>query len=114
MPIITIQFIKDVVANDEQKRELMQKMTDTFVSVVGDVVRPYTYCLIQETPQMEWSIAGKPMPDLPYLIGPEYRGMHDKANEIRAGFIAQAQAQGAGGGDAAVDTNAEDQWRGPS
>jgi 4-oxalocrotonate tautomerase len=42
MPIITIQFIKDVVANDEQKRELMEKMTDTFVSVVGDVVRPYT------------------------------------------------------------------------
>ena len=49
MPIITIQFIKDIVANDEQKRELMEKMTDTFVSVVGDVVRPYTYCLIQET-----------------------------------------------------------------
>ncbi len=111
MPIITIQFIKDVVANDEQKRELMQKMTDTFVSVVGDVVRPYTYCLIQETPQMEWSIAGKPMPDLPYLIGPEYRGLHDKANEIMSGFIASAQAEGAASGDAAVDTAAEDQWR---
>jgi 4-oxalocrotonate tautomerase len=113
MPIITIQFIKDVVANDEQKRELMQKMTDTFVSVVGDVVRPYTYCLIQETPQMEWAIAGKPMPDLAYLIGPDYRGFHAKANEIMANAIANAQAEAAKtSGNPAGDAAAEDQWKG--
>ena len=113
MPIITIQFIKDVVANDEQKRELMQKMTDTFVSVVGDVVRPYTYCLIQETPQMEWSIAGKPMPDLAYLIGPDYRGLHAKANEIMANAIANAQAEAAkSGASPESDSSAEDKWKG--
>ena len=72
MPIITVQFIKDVVANDEQKRELLVKLTDTFISVVGEVARPYVYCIIQETPQMEWSIGGKAMPDLAFLIGPEY------------------------------------------
>ena len=111
MPIITIQFIKDIVANDEQKRELMEKMTDTFVSVVGDVVRPYTYCLIQETEQQEWSIAGKPMPDLAYLIGPEYRALHVKANEIMAGVIAsQAEAANASGSPEG-DSSAEDQWR---
>ena len=112
MPIITIQFIKDIVANDEQKRELMEKMTDTFVSVVGDVVRPYTYCLIQETPQQEWSIAGKPMPDLPFLIGPDSRALHVKANEIMAGVIAAAQAEAAEkGGSPEGDSSAEDQWR---
>ncbi len=50
MPVITIRFIKDVVATPEQKRELIIKMTDTFVSVLGDVVRPFTYCIIEETP----------------------------------------------------------------
>jgi 4-oxalocrotonate tautomerase len=89
MPIITVQFIKDVVATPEQKRELIARLTDTFVDVLGEVVRPYVYCLIQETPQAEWGIAGKPMPDLPFLIGPEYAGYHKKANEIMAGFVAE-------------------------
>ena len=102
MPIITVQFIKDVVATPEQKRELIEKLTDTFVGVLGDVVRPYVYCLIQETPQMEWGIAGKPMPDLAYLTGPEYAGHHAKANEIMSGFIA---------GNAPADDSSKD-WGG--
>ena len=92
MPIITIQFIKDVVANDEQKQELLVKMTDTFISVVGEVARPYVYCIIQETPQMEWSIGGKAMPDLAFLIGPEYTGQHDKSNEIMGAFVESSKA----------------------
>ena len=97
MPIITVQFIKDVVANDEQKRELIVKLTDTFISVVGEVARPYVYTIIQETPQMEWGIGGKPMPDLAFLIGPEYRGMHAKSNEIMGAVVEQAAKQGAAG-----------------
>ena len=42
-------------------------MTDTFVEVLGDVVRPFTYCIIDETPPMQWGIGGVPMPDLEYL-----------------------------------------------
>ncbi len=88
MPIITIQAIKGVVlTTPEQKRELLQKMTDTFISVVGEVARPYTYCIIQETPLMEWSIAGKPLPDLPFLYGPEYAQMHKSANDIMRKFV---------------------------
>jgi 4-oxalocrotonate tautomerase family enzyme len=95
MPIITIQFIKDVVATPEQKRELLVKMTETFVSVLGEVVRPYVYCIIQETPMMEWSIAGVPMPDLEYLVGDYTTKVHPKANEIMRGFIEQQKkAQG--------------------
>jgi 4-oxalocrotonate tautomerase len=92
MPIITIQFIKDVVATPEQKRELLQKMTETFVSVLGEVVRPYVYCIIQETPQGEWSIAGVPMPDLAFLVGDYYTKVHPKSNEIMKQVIAQQQA----------------------
>jgi 4-oxalocrotonate tautomerase len=87
MPIITIQVIEGVVlTSPEQKRELLKKMTETFLSVVGDVARPYTYCIIQETPPMEWSIAGTPLPDLPFLYGPEYAAMHKKANDLMRSF----------------------------
>lgn len=95
MPIITIQVIEGVVlTSPEQKRDLLKKMTDTFVSVVGDVARPYTYCIIQETPMMEWSIAGAPLPDLPFLYGPDYAEMHKKSNEIMRNFI---ESQSTGG-----------------
>ncbi len=57
-----------------RSRSFWSKMTDTFISVVGEVARPFVYCIIQETPQMEWSIGGKAMPDLAFLIGPEYTG----------------------------------------
>ena len=114
MPVITVQFIKDVVANEEQKRELLVKLTDTFISVVGEVARPYVYCIIQETPQMEWSIGGKPMPDLAFLIGPEYRAMHARSNEIMGKVVEQAQAQapapGGPGGD--KDALAHSMWLG--
>jgi 4-oxalocrotonate tautomerase len=92
MPIITIQFIKDVVATPEQKRELLEKMTETFVSVLGEVVRPYVYCIIQETPQGEWSIGGVPMPNLEYLVGDYTTKVHPKANEIMRSVIAQQQS----------------------
>jgi 4-oxalocrotonate tautomerase len=89
MPIITIQFIKDVVATPEQKKELLEKMTETFVGVLGEVVRPYVYCIIQETPQQEWAIVGVPMPDLAYLTGKYTTEVHAKANKIMNEVLAQ-------------------------
>lgn len=87
MPIITVRVIKGVVlTSDEQKRDLLKKMTDTFISVVGDVARPYTYCIIEETPVFEWSIGGQPLPDLPFLYGPEYAEMHAKANALMRAY----------------------------
>ena len=118
MPIITIQVVEGVVlTSPEQKRELLKKMTETFLSVVGDVARPYTYCIIQETPPMEWSIAGTPLPDLPFLYGPEYAAMHKKANEIMRSFI-ESQAKNPpakpSGGDSAPGGDprkrAQDAW----
>jgi 4-oxalocrotonate tautomerase len=100
MPIITIQTIKGVVlTSDEQKRDLLKKMTDTFISVVGELARPYTYCLIQETPLYEWSLAGVPLPDLPFLYGPEYAAMHANANAVMRAYV---ESQG-GGAAAATD-----------
>ena len=104
MPIITVKVIKGVVlTSDEQKRELLQKMTDTFISVVGDVARPYTYCIIEETPLYEWSIGGQPLPDLPFLYGPEYAEMHAKANALMRAYIESQSGGGGNGSEAAAD-----------
>ena len=114
MPIITIQFIKDVVANDEQKQELLVKMTDTFISVVGEVARPFVYCIIQETPQMEWSHrrqgdARPRLPDRPGVHGPARQVERDHGRVRRA--IGQA-AHEAAGGDPEKDHLAEKMWAG--
>jgi len=118
MPIITIQTIKGVVlTSDEQKRDLLKKMTDTFISVVGELARPYTYCLIQETPLYEWSLAGVPLPDLPFLYGPEYAAMHANANAVMRAYV-ESQGGGAAastdpdpaGGSDAASQKAQDQW----
>jgi len=103
MPIITVKVIKGVVlTSDEQKRDLLQKMTDAFIGVVGDVARPYTYCIIEETPLYEWSMGGRPLPDLPFLYGPEYAEMHSKANAMMRAYI-ESQSGGNGDGAAAAD-----------
>jgi phenylpyruvate tautomerase PptA (4-oxalocrotonate tautomerase family) len=109
MPIITVQVVKDVVlTSPEQKKELLQKMTDTSISVVGEVARPYTYCIIQETPQLEWSVAGRPLPDLPFLYGPEYAKMHATSNEMMRNYIEGMQESQA----EAADQRAEQIWKG--
>lgn len=89
MPIIDVRFIQDVVATTEQKRQLIEQLTETFVSICGEVTRPFVYCLIHETPQMEWGISGVPMPDLQYLIGERRAEEIRRANEIMAAAVAQ-------------------------
>ncbi|MEP7293961.1 MAG: ester cyclase [Chloroflexota bacterium] len=113
MPIITVQFIKDVVATPEQKRELIVQLTNTFVGILGDVVRPFVYCIIQETPQQEWGIAGVPMPDLVYLTSDQHAGVIDKSNTMMRGAIAQMAAAQT---EAAHSANqqADSVWRGSS
>jgi len=89
MPVIEVRFIRDVVANAEQKKELIEKLTETFVSICGEVTRPFVYCIIQDTPQMEWGISGVPMPDLAYLIGERRAQEVKRANDMMAQAIAQ-------------------------
>ena len=92
MPIINIRFIKDVVATEEQKAELIVRMTDTFVDVLGDVVRPFVYTIIDEVPVGMWGIAGVPMPDLPYLTGDEFAAVREKSNSMMRDAIEQMAA----------------------
>lgn len=119
MPIITVQFIKDVVATPEQKRELVVRLTDTFVDILGEVVRPFVYCLIHETPAQEWAIAGVPMPDLAYLTGDRHAGVIERSNELMRQALAtmaagNGRSDGAAARGPADDDRAERIWRGDS
>lgn len=96
MPIIDVRFIQDVVATPDQKRQLIEQLTETFVSICGEVTRPFVYCLIHETPQMEWGISGVPMPDLQYLIGERRAEEIRRANEVMAAAVAQQAPLGGG------------------
>ncbi len=113
MPVITVQFIEDVVATPEQKRQLIIELTDKFVEILGDVVRPFVYCIIKETPQQEWGIAGVPMPDLPYLTSPEHAQVIERSNDLMRGAIAQMQGSApASSAPAGDDVHADAIWRG--
>jgi 4-oxalocrotonate tautomerase family enzyme len=111
MPIITVQFIKDVVATPEQKRELIVRLTDTFCDILGDVVRPFVYTLIEETPQQEWGIAGVPMPDLVYLTSDKHAQVIGRSNDLMRGAIAQMQAAAVSQTRVAAE-RADAVWRG--
>ena len=94
MPIIEIRFIEGVVAPEpEQKRQLIERLTEDFIQICGEVTRPFVYCIIHETPRLEWGISGVPMPDLAYLTGERRAEEIRRANQMMTEMQAQQQAQ---------------------
>jgi 4-oxalocrotonate tautomerase len=57
MPLIQVKVIEGVFS-DEQKREIVQKLTDAMVSVEGENMRPVTWVLIEDVKSGEWAIGG--------------------------------------------------------
>ena len=60
MPLVDIQLIKGVFS-PEQKRHMIQKVTDAMVSVEGEAMRPVTWVRVQEIESGEWAIGGTPL-----------------------------------------------------
>ena len=60
MPLVDIQLIKGVF-NPEQKKRMIQKVTDAMVSVEGEAMRPVTWVRVQEIESGEWAIGGNPL-----------------------------------------------------
>ena len=58
MPLVTIDVIKDVFTPD-QKKAMIEKVTDAMVAVEGDAMRPVTWVKINEIAQGDWGIGGK-------------------------------------------------------
>ena len=60
MPLVDIQLIRGVFTPD-QKKSMIEKVTDAIVSVEGEAMRPVTWVRVQETESGEWAIGGKPL-----------------------------------------------------
>jgi 4-oxalocrotonate tautomerase len=60
MPLVDIQLIKGVFTPD-QKKVMIQKVTDAMVSVEGETMRPVTWVRVQEIESGEWAIGGNPL-----------------------------------------------------
>jgi 4-oxalocrotonate tautomerase len=60
MPLVTIDLIKNVFSSD-QKRELIERVTEAVVAVEGEALRKVTWVRIIEVEEREWAIGGKPI-----------------------------------------------------
>ena len=58
MPLVTIDVIKNVFTPD-QKRALIEKVTEAMVAVEGENMRPVTWVRIQEIEGGDWAIGGQ-------------------------------------------------------
>ena len=58
MPFVNIKLIEGVLT-DEQKKEMIQKVTDAMVSIEGENLRPVTWVVVEEVKSGDWGIGGK-------------------------------------------------------
>lgn len=60
MPFVSVKVIEGVFSA-EQKKALIEKVTDAFVAVEGERLRPYVSVVLEEVRSGEWAIGGKPL-----------------------------------------------------
>ena len=60
MPMVDLQLIKGVFTS-EQKRQMIEKITQTMVDIEGEAMRGVTWVRVQEFASGEWGIGGKPL-----------------------------------------------------
>jgi 4-oxalocrotonate tautomerase len=57
MPLIQVKLIENVF-NSDQKREIIERLTDTMVEIEGENMRSVTWVTIEEVASGEWGIGG--------------------------------------------------------
>jgi 4-oxalocrotonate tautomerase len=57
MPLIEVHLI-DKVFNPDQKRQIIEKLTDAMVSIEGENMRGVTWVKISEVASGDWGIGG--------------------------------------------------------
>jgi len=58
MPLVNIKMIEGVYSQD-QKQEMIRRMTDIMVDLEGEHMRPVTVVVIEEVKSGDWGIGGK-------------------------------------------------------
>jgi 4-oxalocrotonate tautomerase len=57
MPLINVKLIEGVFDAD-QKREIIERLTETMVGIEGENMRGVTWCVIDEVKSGDWAIGG--------------------------------------------------------
>jgi len=60
MPLINVKLIENVFS-PEQKREIVEKLTDTMVEIEGENMRGVTWVVVEEVASGDWGIGGNPL-----------------------------------------------------
>ena len=58
MPFVNVKLIEGVF-DDDQKQEMLTRLTETMVDIEGENMRPVTWVTIEEVPSGQWGIGGK-------------------------------------------------------
>ena len=58
MPLVDIHVIEGVFT-PQQKQDMIEKVTDTMVSVEGEAMRQVTWVRIHDVASGQWAIGGK-------------------------------------------------------
>ena len=58
MPLTTVKVIEGVFS-DEQKAQLIDKITEAMIEVEGEGMRDLTWVVIEEVKAGDWAIGGK-------------------------------------------------------
>jgi 4-oxalocrotonate tautomerase len=58
MPLINIEVIENVFSS-AQKKEILEKVTETMVGIEGEALRPYTVVRIAEVKESDYAVGGK-------------------------------------------------------
>jgi 4-oxalocrotonate tautomerase len=58
MPLVNVELIEGVFSS-EQKKDMIQKITDTMVSIEGENLRGVTWVKINEVKEGDWGIGGQ-------------------------------------------------------
>jgi 4-oxalocrotonate tautomerase len=57
MPFINVKLVEGVFDRD-QKREIIERLTDAMVAIEGENMRQVTWCVVEEVKSGDWGIAG--------------------------------------------------------
>jgi 4-oxalocrotonate tautomerase len=60
MPFVNVKVIEGVF-DAEQKREIVERLTDTMVEIEGENMRGVTWVVLDEVKSGDWAIGGKPL-----------------------------------------------------
>ena len=58
MPLINVKLIEGVFTA-AQKREMIERLTDTMAEIEGENMRQVTWCVVEEVKSGDWGIGGQ-------------------------------------------------------